>query len=149
MQFQRRVVSASRPRGRFKKRKVPFHLARLAKERAYPEPLGAGRSRLVVLGLENGGRWSHESPTFINLLAKHKATATSPQGSHHRADFEMDGPPDCHCHALIRRQSPHAACVRLPPPHNGDGPCPPRSVVSLPSATLRHSGLSTAGPWPV
>ena len=39
---------------------------------------GAGRARLVVLGIDIGGRWSEETVTFIRLLANHKASSTPP-----------------------------------------------------------------------
>ena len=40
--------------------------------------IGAGRARLVVLGIEIGGRWSEETVTFIRLLANNKASSTPP-----------------------------------------------------------------------
>ena len=44
--------------------------ARRRKERAYPELTGEmGRTRLVVLAGEVGGRWSEESCEFLNQLA--------------------------------------------------------------------------------
>ena len=49
-----------------------LHIARRAKARTYPELTGAGRARLVVLGVEVGGRWSEEAVTFIRLLANHE-----------------------------------------------------------------------------
>ena len=47
--------------------------ARRAKERTYPEFADARRCRLVVLGLEVGGRWSAEAAAFIRLLARARA----------------------------------------------------------------------------
>ena len=48
--------------------------ARRRKERTYPELVGPGcRSRLVVLAVEVGGRWSPETRTFVAQLAKSKA----------------------------------------------------------------------------
>ena len=47
--------------------------ARRAKEGTYPEFAAAHRCRLVVLGLEVGGRWSAEAATFIRLLARAQA----------------------------------------------------------------------------
>ena len=47
--------------------------ARRAKERVYPELTRGGRCRLVVLGLEIGGRFSAETATFLRLLAKTRA----------------------------------------------------------------------------
>ena len=48
-------------------------VARARKEAAYPELSGARRCRLVVLGLEVGGRWSQEALAFVRLLADCKA----------------------------------------------------------------------------
>ena len=54
-----------------------LRLARQAKERTYPELQGGGRARLVVVGLEIGGRWSQEAAALIGSLARHK-TQTLP-----------------------------------------------------------------------
>ena len=54
-----------------------LRLARQAKERFYPELQGGGRARLVVVGLEIGGRWSQEAAALIGSLARHK-TQTLP-----------------------------------------------------------------------
>ena len=41
------------------------------KEKTYPEFAGEhGRARLVVLGIEVGGRWSDEAVHFVRQLAK-------------------------------------------------------------------------------
>ena len=47
--------------------------ARRNKERTYPELLPDRRCRLVVFGIEVGGRWSDEAATFLRLLAHTKA----------------------------------------------------------------------------
>ena len=48
--------------------------ARRRKEATYPELTGRnGRTRLVVLGCEVGGRWSGEVQEFLRSLAKAKA----------------------------------------------------------------------------
>ena len=47
--------------------------ARRRKERTYPELQASRRCRLVVLGLEVGGRWSAESVNFIWQLARARA----------------------------------------------------------------------------
>ena len=47
--------------------------ARRRKERTYPELLHSRRCRLVVLGIETGGRWSEEAARFVTLLAHAKA----------------------------------------------------------------------------
>ena len=48
----------------------------LTKERTYPELVGSGRCRLVVLAMEVGGRWSAEAAQFLRLLAQTKAQST-------------------------------------------------------------------------
>ena len=50
-----------------------LHTARQNKQRTYPELLASARCRLVVMGMEVGGRWSQESAEFLRLLAQHKA----------------------------------------------------------------------------
>ena len=50
--------------------------ARKAKERAYPELHLNSRCRLVVLGIEVGGRWSEEAASFITNLARAKTRDT-------------------------------------------------------------------------
>ena len=47
--------------------------ARRNKERTYPELLRDRRCRLVVFGIEGGGRWSDAAATFLRLLAHTKA----------------------------------------------------------------------------
>ena len=50
-----------------------LRVARRAKEHTYPELLLSARCRLVVVGLELGGRWSSEAVQFIRLLARSRA----------------------------------------------------------------------------
>ena len=53
---------------------VVLHRARRRKERTYPELVGPRRrARLVVLGIEVGGRMSTETASFLNQLAKARA----------------------------------------------------------------------------
>ena len=52
--------------------------ARRAKERTYPELCNSGRRRLVVLGIETGGRWSPEAVTFLRLIARSRARSAPP-----------------------------------------------------------------------
>ena len=52
--------------------------ARRNKERTYPELLHNRRCRLVVLGIEVGGRWSNEASSFIRMLAKARARPSPP-----------------------------------------------------------------------
>eukprot|EP00435_Cladocopium_sp_Y103_P072131 s469_g39.t1 len=53
-------------------RRAALHAARRNKEKTYPELVTSWRCRLIVLGIEVGGRWSQEAATFIRLLAKSK-----------------------------------------------------------------------------
>ena len=50
-----------------------LRIAGRAKERTYPELLRAERCRLVVLGIELGGRWSSEAAQFVRMLARSRA----------------------------------------------------------------------------
>ena len=53
---------------------MSLHRARHRKARHYRELDGRGRRcRLVVFGVETGGRWSAEAATFVRLLARSKA----------------------------------------------------------------------------
>ena len=52
--------------------------ARRSKERSYPEFGRASRCRLVVLGIEVGGRWSAEAANFVRLLARARARTALP-----------------------------------------------------------------------
>ena len=47
--------------------------ARRQKERTYPELVRSSRCRLVVSGVEVGGRWSAETADFLRQLARAKA----------------------------------------------------------------------------
>ena len=52
-----------------KLRGAALRLARQAKERTYPELCRSARSRLTVLALEVGSRWSAEAAGFVRQLA--------------------------------------------------------------------------------
>ena len=55
--------------------------ARRRKEGTYPELTGRdGRTRLVVLACEVGGRWSEEGQDFVRSLAKGQRRATALEG---------------------------------------------------------------------
>ena len=62
--------------------------ARKAKARAYPELLRNSRCRLVVLGIEVGGRWSEEATSFITSLARTK-TRDTPAPLRHAASTSL------------------------------------------------------------
>eukprot|EP00439_Symbiodinium_sp_Y106_P053678 s988_g7.t1 len=52
--------------------------ARRAKARTYPELCNSGRCRLVVLGIETGGRWCPEDATFLRLPTRCRARSATP-----------------------------------------------------------------------
>ena len=54
--------------------------ARVDKERKYAELVNEDRCRLVVVGVETGGRWSDEAVTFLDHLASARARE-APRGS--------------------------------------------------------------------
>ena len=104
-----------------------LRIARGAKERTYPELVGGGRARLVVVAMELGGRWSTEAATLLRLLSRHKTQsipillqACCPP----RLDFAVGGTLVCGSHAIFRMQSPP---LHLPASTttNIDGPEPP------------------------
>ena len=51
--------------------------ARRKRRQTYPELQGARRARLVVLGIEVGGRFSTEAASFLRLLAQHRAASVA------------------------------------------------------------------------
>ena len=58
---------------------VALEAARRRKEGRYPELVGPrARSRLVVFGVEVGGRWSGESQIFIRQFARARARGEQP-----------------------------------------------------------------------
>ena len=73
------LVSAIRSNGTARRRAdridgVALWEARRRKELTYPELMGRNRrARLVVLGVEVGGRWSQEMQQFVSQLARAKA----------------------------------------------------------------------------
>ena len=84
-----------------------LRIARKAKERTYPELLRSARFRLVVLGIELGGRWSTEVAQFIRLLARNPAAPAL----------------ECHrrvCHPLVC-----LAFFRSRPCSHSESPVPP------------------------
>ena len=54
-------------------RPVALLEARRRKEATYPELLASARCRLVVIGVEVGGRWGSEAASFLRLLARAKS----------------------------------------------------------------------------
>ena len=55
-----------------------MRVAERANARTYPELARGRRCRLVVLGLEVGGRWSPQAAEFVSLLARSRARAAPP-----------------------------------------------------------------------
>ena len=75
-----------------------LRIARLAKERTYPELIRAQRCRLVVLANEVAGCWSSEAVEFVRLLARYAAESKRISGLVGRAvkTRPANGPPwDC------------------------------------------------------
>ena len=82
--------------------------ARRNKERTYPELLRDRRCRLVVFGIEVGGRWSEEAATFLRLLAHTKARQASPPAPlpHQRPDPPLERHAHARGHACLRSIPP-------------------------------------------
>ena len=59
--------------------------ARRAKEEKYSELLAGDRCRLVVMGIETGGRWSTEAVEFVDMFAGARAREAPPRRSAHLA----------------------------------------------------------------
>ena len=49
---------------------APARAERRKRRETYPELLRSRRCRLVVLGIETGGRWSDKAASFVRLLAR-------------------------------------------------------------------------------
>ena len=166
------LTRAGEPRrraGRFAA--AALHDARKAKERAYPELLRNSRCRLVVLGIEVGGRWSEEAASFITNLARAKtrdtpaplrqaATAslisrwtaflTHATFTAFAASLLFEDP--THHHNLDGDPPPLSDLLAQLPPDPADPsrlpPHPPWFVSGLYVWTLPF-GLCTSGDWPV
>ena len=147
---------------------------RRAKERTYPEIMGGGRARLVVVALETGGRWSQEAATLLRLMARNK-TQSLPASCPPRLDFKVGGPHVCSSHALLRMQPPPFASLHNQQhrwtrafPRRHPHPSPPTATLppacSPPTPALNAmwilhiwrlasikavSPASTSGDWPV
>ena len=119
-----------------------LHDARKAKERAYPELLRNSRCRLVVLGIEVGGRWSEEGAAFITNLARTKTRGTPAPLRHAATASRISSWRAFLTHAAL---SAFAASLRFEDPthhHNLDGEPPP------PSATSSHNSPRPNRPQP-
>ena len=80
-----RLMSAAAPRRRSEATAGAARAdARRSTERTYPEFGRASRCRLVVLGIEVGGRWSAEAANFVRLLARASTHCPPSAACHHR-----------------------------------------------------------------
>ena len=105
--------------------------ARRRKERTYPELIGSRRCRLVVVGIETGGRWSEEASMFVKLLAQAKARQTPPLLETSLAAALISRWAERCRHARLRGQ---LARPRLLKPHQRGGkPAHPRCSPKHPS----------------
>ena len=143
-----------------------LHHARKAKERTYPELFRNSRCRLVVLGIEVGGRWSEEAAAFITNLARAK-TRDTPAPLRHAATTSLISRWTAFLtHAAL---SAFAASLLFEDPthhHNLDGESHPSATSSHNSPQTQQTpaaspviildlltdfayGLCTSGDWPV
>ena len=125
-----------------------LHTARRNKERTYPELVGAGRCRLVVLAIEVGVRWSTEATQFLRLLAQARARAT-PAPLRQATITTLIA----RWSALLTHASMHAFAASLLNTrdtncNNGDGALPPLGhlLAQTPVGTATPSRLP--GRWP-
>ena len=136
-----RAGAPRRRAGRFAA--AALHDARKAKERTYPELVRNSRCRLVVLGIEVGGRWSEEAAAFITNLARAK-TRDTPAPLRHAATASLISRWTAFLtHAAL---SAFAASLLFEDPahhHNLDGEPPPLSdlLAQLPSDPTDPSRL--------
>ena len=118
-----------------------LHDARKAKERTYPELLRNSRCRLVVLGIEVGGRWSEETAAFITNLARAKTRDTPAplrQRRYRLPHLQMDSFPHTRGTFSICSQPP----LRGPsPPSQSRRRAPTALLAELPSDPTDPSRL--------
>ena len=115
-----------------------LRIARLAKERAYPELMRAQRCRLVVVAIEVAGRWSSEAVEFVRLLARSRARSAP---AHLRAShsggpaFSLSRPP-----VPSRPRSSLLPCMAQPTSMARSQP----SAISSPKSATGQTALSPA-----
>ena len=117
-----------------------LHDARRSKERTYPELLNNRRCRLVVLGIEVGGRWSNEASNFICMLAKARARSSPPSLQAATSAALVSRWSALLTHAAATSFAASLLFEDLSPHHNQDGD--PRSATSF--HTRAHPCLSVA-----
>ena len=116
-----------------------LHDARRSKERTYPELLNNRRCRLVVLGIEVGGRWSNEASNFICMLAKARARSSPPSLQAATSAALVSRWSALLTHAAATSFAASLLFEDLSPHHNQDGDLPP----------LGHLLSHTSPPVPV
>ena len=111
------LVSPLQRDGQPRPPRLALQQATSRKHRTYPELLGAGRvrCRLVVLGMEVGGRISNGASAFLHRLAR-----VGPGSGHHG----RRKPPDARCRDGGWRSLPSPACKRTPARYLSSLPCP-------------------------
>ena len=102
-----------------------LHDARRSKERTYPELLNNRRCRLVVLGIEVGGRWSNEASNFICMLAKARARSSPPSLQAATSAALVSRWSALLTHAAATSFAASLLFEDLSPHHNQDGDLPP------------------------
>ena len=107
--------------------------ARRSKGRTYPELLHNRRCRLVVLGIEVGGRWSNEASSFIRMLAKARARSSPPSLQAATTSALVSRWSALLTHAAATSFAASLLFEDLSPHHNLDGDLPP--LGHLPSQT--------------
>ncbi len=88
-----------------------------SKERTYPELVQDRRCRLVVLGLEIGGRWRDEAATFPAAFRPNRHPAARNHRAplhHHSLDPPLRGHAHTCGHACLRNVAPGPRTVKLP-----------------------------------
>ena len=117
---------------------VALRAARRKKVATYPELVGPhSRAKLVVLGVEVGGRWSEETRTFLSRLAKARARTELPL-MRRRAEqaWRMRWGSMLACAAA---KAVASSLLDLLDSHGGDGKTPTTHEVET---DHRHAGLS-------
>ena len=116
-------------------RGAALHTARRSKERTHPELLAARPCKLVVLGIEVGGRWSQEAANFVRIVARSKVARPQP---FYRQPSKPPSPPGgAQCQPTLCRHPPQGRTVS--PSH-----CPCQL-----SRCPHKLGFSTSGDRPV
>ena len=98
----------------------------------YPELLQNRRCRLVVLGIEVGGRWSNEASNFIRMLANARARSSPLRSKQPPVRLWCPGGP-LSSPTPQRRPSLPACCLKTPLPTTTWTEISQPSATSLPT----------------